>query len=417
MTTASVSEIAAGKTTHTYLARQPIYDRRLKVTAYELLYRSGIRNEAVVSDGDRATGEVVFNAVTEIGLEQVVGQGTAFINVTPAFLLGGHCEALPKDRVVLEVLEDIEPTPEIIEALLNLWTQGYRIALDDFVFHERLEELIRLADIIKVDVLSLDATTVKEHVERLRRYDVKLLAEKIETHEQFFECKDLGFEFFQGYFACRPQIVAHRTISPHRLGTLQLLSRLQDENLSIVELEKLISRDPSLCLKLLRFINSSHCGLRRKVDSIRHAATLVGLRQIRAWAGLLAFGDLNDKPNELVRTANIRARMCERLAAYVCDRYTDRCFTVGLFSLLDAFTDQPLDVILKQLPLSEEINTALLAHDGYAGAILRFVVAYEKADWKSVDTLNALGIPVDVVRNAYLEAIAWTDTLLVQMQV
>jgi len=396
-----------------YLARQAIYDRTRNVVAYELLYRAGEDNQALFTNGDRATGQVMFNAVVEIGLEQVIGRETAFINVTPTFLLEGFCETLPKDRVVLEVLEDIEPTVEIIAALERLSAQGYRIALDDFVFHERLRPMVRLASIVKVDVLNLERREIEEHVRQLRQFDVRLLAEKVETHEQFQLCEELGFDYFQGFFVCRPQIIAQRAVPPNRLGMLQLLARLQDERLQVSELEPLISRDPALCFKLLKFINSSYCGLRTKVESIRHAAMLVGLRKIRAWAGLLAYGEFNDKPSELTRTANIRARMCERLGAYLTEQAPERCYTVGLFSLLDAFADQPLETILRQLPLSPEINTAILARLGPAGRILDTVTAYERGDWH---TVGALDLPADVVRNAYLDALNWTDSILAQMQ-
>jgi EAL and modified HD-GYP domain-containing signal transduction protein len=273
--------------------------------------------------------------------------------------------------------------------------------------------MVRIADIVKVDVLALGRAGVEAHVNELRKFDVELLAEKVETHEQFQFCEQMGFDYFQGFFACRPQILAQRAISPHRLGTLQLLSRLQDENLQILELDGLLRRDPALCLKLLRFINSSYCGLKSSVESIRHAATLVGLKKIRTWAGLLAFGDFSDKPSELIRTTNIRARMCERLAHYLVSQEADRSFTVGLFSLLDAFADQPLDAILAQLPLSPEINAALLRGEGPAGRILKCVTAYEQANWREV---NLLGLPADIVRNAYLDALTWTDSLFMEMR-
>jgi len=404
----SVPEIS-----QTYLARQAIFDQHLSVVAYELLYRSGDVNLAQFNNGDQATGAVVLNALIEFGLEQVIGQQSAFVNVTRSFLLEGYCEALPRDRVVLEILENVEPTDDVLNAMQTLSEQGYRIALDDFVYHDRMEGMLRIADIVKVDVKSLDRDQLAQHVEQLQRFNVDLLAEKVETHDEFKLCRDLGFKYFQGYFVCRPQIISNRQVSPDRLGTLQLLSRLQDSALEIAELERLLSRDPALCVKLLRFINSSHCGLRNRVESIRHAATLVGLRRIRIWAGLLAFGDFSEKPSELIRTANVRARMCERIASYLLERDVDQCFTVGLFSLLDAFVDTPLESILGRLPLSAPINAALLRREGPAGRILDLVTAYERGEWNAV---HLPGLPAEAVRNAYLEALSWTDTVLEQMR-
>jgi EAL and modified HD-GYP domain-containing signal transduction protein len=314
MSSGLLQNATAGEAGQSYLARQPIFDRKLNAVAYELLYRSSSSNQAEITDGHQATGEVVLNALVEMGLEQVIGGETAYVNVTPSFLLGGYCEALPRERVVLEVLEDIEPNDEIIKALERLSADGYRIALDDFVLHDRLKDLVRIADIVKIDVRALGRDGTIDQVRRLKEFDVQLLAEKVETYEEFDFCKSLEMDLYQGFFVCQPQVLAHRSITPDRLGTLQLLTRLQDSKLEIAELEKLLMRDPALCVKLLRFINSSFCGLRSRVDSIRHAATLVGLRRIRIWAALLTFGTFNDKPRELIRAANIRARMCERLA-------------------------------------------------------------------------------------------------------
>ncbi|MGE3313795.1 MAG: EAL and HDOD domain-containing protein [Planctomycetaceae bacterium] len=413
-TAAAVTSSSAAPARQSYLARQAIYDRDLNAVAYELLYRNGSENQAAVVDGDQATGEVMFNALVEMGLEQVIGKEQAFVNVTPSILLDGHCEAFPRDRIVIEVLEDIEPNDEIVAVLKQLSNDGFTIALDDFVLHDHLKELVRIADIIKIDVLALGREKTAEQVQRLQQFDVRLLAEKVETYEDFEFCKGLGMEMFQGYFVCKPQILEHRTITPDRLGTMQLLARLQDAKLEILELERLLMRDPAICVKLLRFINSSFCGLRNKVDSIRHAATLVGLRKIRIWAGLLAFGTFNDKPRELIRAANIRARMCERLAEYMLDKHTDRCFTVGLLSLLDAFSDTPLETMLARLPLSPEVTSAILHREGPAGRILNCVTAYERGDWRSV---NKLQLPSDIVRNAYVESISWTQMVIDQMHV
>lgn len=406
-------EILKSGASQSFLARQPIYDRELDVVAYELLYRNSQDNQAHISDGHRATGEVVFNALVEMGLEQVIGNETAYVNVTPSFLLGGYCEALPRERVVLEILEDVEPSDEIIKALEYLSLEGYRIALDDFVIHDRLRELIRIANVVKIDVRALGREGTLDQVRRLKEFDVQLLAEKVETYDDFEFCKSLGMSLFQGYFVCQPQMLSNKPISADRLGTMQLLARLRDSRIEIAELEKLLMRDPALCVKLLRYINSSHCGLRNRVDSIRHAATLVGLRKIRIWAGLLMFGSFNDKPRELIRAANIRARMCERLAEYLLDKNTDRCFTVGLLSLLDAFADAPLPVVLSRLPLSAEITGAILEGHGPAGRILTCVTAYERGDWMRVKSLQ---LPNEIVRNAYFEAIAWTQTVIDQMQ-
>ncbi|GIX48625.1 MAG: histidine kinase [Candidatus Tectimicrobiota bacterium] len=390
-----------------FVGRQPIYDRQLDVFAYELLFRSGEANQARFVDGDLATSQVILNTFLEIGLDTIVGQKRAFINLTRGFLLQDCSHVFPAKRVVLEVLEDVHVDAELLAAVRRLAAAGYTIALDDFVYHERLRPLVELADIVKVDVLALDRETLREHVARLRPYGVRLLAEKVETQDDFAYCKDLGFDYFQGYFFCKPDVVRGQRRPANRLTLLQLLARLQDPEMEFGELEALVSRDVVLSYKLLRVVNAAFYGT-RKVDSLHQALLLLGTRVIASWASMILLAGIDDKPHELMLTALVRAKMCELLALATAQANPATSFTVGLFSALDALLDAPMADILRSLPLTEEVARALLAHEGLLGQTLRCVLGYERGAW---DDMPTLGLPPHRVRDAYLQALHWaTET-------
>ena len=230
-----------------FVGFQPIYNSDQVVHAYELLFRGGPGSEASFKDGDHATAAVIINVFTEIGLDNIVGDCPAFINITRNFILNGHALSLPCDRVVLEVLEDIQPDPEIIYALQTLSSQGYTIALDDFVYSPHMEPLIEIADIIKVELPAIDDSDLPRHVELLRRSKARLLAEKIETHEEFEFCRDLGFDLYQGYFLSKPRIVSGTSASTSKLMAVQLVGQLSDPAVDVDDLVKTMRTDPSLC--------------------------------------------------------------------------------------------------------------------------------------------------------------------------
>ncbi len=408
-----VTDTATMKNTTALVGRQPIYGGDVDVFAYELLYRGGDANQANFADGDSATANVMLNTMLEIGLEQIVGNQLAFINMTSNLILGRLCETLPKEQVVLEVLENVEPTAEIVEALTDLSRQGYTIALDDFIYHESLQPLVAIANIVKVDVMALSHEEIEEHVRWLRQYPVKLLAEKVETHEDFEFCRRLGFEYFQGYFFCKPNVVSGTRVPANRIAILMLLAKLQEEDVEIPKLEKEIKADVSLSYKLLRYVNSASCGLPRTVDSIGQAACMVGIDKLRMWVTLMSLASMEEKPFELLVTATVRAHMCEQLGRDLNCEPIEQCFTVGLFSVLDGFFDCELPEVLQSLPLSLDVRNALLDREGLLGEILECVIAFEQGEWKAVESA-----PVDlgVVQHAYLEAIQWSSQILSSMK-
>ena len=392
------------------IGRQPIYGDDVKVFAYELLYRGGGGNQANFVDGDSATANVVLNTFLEIGLEQVVGHNhKAFINITRSILLQKLCHAIPADRVVLEILEDIEPDPPILDAITELADLGYTIALDDFVFHESLRPLVALANYVKVDIQNLSRETLEEHVRLLRHYPVKLLAEKVESHEEFEFCRSLGFDYYQGYFFCKPKIVEGRKVPSNRVSLLMLLSKLQDQTIEVSKLEEVIKSDLSLSFKILKYVNSAYCGLPKKVDSIGQAACMVGVDRLRMWATLMALASFEEKPTELLVMAVIRAKMSEFLGAALGQDRTERFFMTGLFSVLDAFFDCEISEILDSLPLSPEISMALLTRAGLLGQTLNCVTAYETGNWEAIQCGD---LERHSIRDAYLEAVQWSSQIL-----
>ena len=387
-----------------FVGRQQIYDRDLNVIAYELLFRSGTENRAAILDGDVATSQLLINAVVEIGLENLVFGRPAFVNFTKSFIVG-KCEIpFDPDLLVIEVLETVEPDPDVIIALGRLRDQGYTIALDDYVNSDNRQQLLALADIIKVDLRGYSEEELALEVQRLKKLPLKLLAEKVETTEEFHQCKAMGFDYYQGYFLSRPQIVEGKTIANNQLAILQLLVKLRDPVVTFDEIVDLVKQDVSLSIKLLRYVNSLAHGVRRQIDSIRQAAIRLGMQKIRQLVTLIAMGGMTDKPKPLIETALIRARMCEILGASVRPESAEVCFTVGLFSSLDAFLDRPLTEILSELPITPEIREALLSHQGPMGRLLNSVMAFERGDWEAT---RLLGVDDATLQNAYLSALAW----------
>ncbi len=395
-----------------FVGRQPIFERRLGLVGYELLFRDeGAPPGERRADGDTCTAQVVLNTFLDIGLDSVVGTHTAFINATRAFLLDRLALHLPPHRVVIEVLEDVVPDDGVMAALEELRGRGYVIALDDFVLDSMASRMVPLAHVIKVDISQVPPDQWPVYVERLSRKGLRLLAERVETHEQFARCAALGFEWFQGFFLARPSIVtgAPRRRRPHQLATLRLLALLERSDSSLDEVVEALSRDPALSYRLLQVINSAAFGLRRRVDSLRQALVMLGLRRVHGWVTLMVLGGLSDRPPELLTTALLRGRMCELLGERLAPGRGPAYFTTGLLSLLDVMLDMSWDDLEGHLPLSPEVLAATRRLEGDMGNVLAAVVHYERCEWHLV---QAPGLAVPDFRQAYLSAVEWTHQLL-----
>lgn len=390
-----------------FVARQPIYNRSLDVFSYELLFRSGNHGSAgTILDGNQATTQVILNTFMELGFENVVGHHKAFINLTSDFIKGDFPIPFNKKQVVLEVLEHVRPEPAILQGLESLKAKGFTIALDDFVYDEQLTPFIKLADIIKIDVQVLDDKQLKDHVRKLRSEGIKLLAEKIETKEEFDNCKQLGFDFFQGYFLSKPQVLEGRRLPNSKIALMQILSRLQDPDVEFHELDKLIKPDASLSFKLLRYINSPAVAVSTEVSSIQHALVLLGMDTLKRWVTLIVLSGMAERASEIMRFGMVRAKMCELLATALGEKKTDTYFTVGLFSVLDSLLDLPMYKVLEELPLPTHMNSALLEKKGLEGETLQCAIAYEEGEFNIV---GCASLTTSEIKQAYLDAIKWAD--------
>lgn len=397
---------------HILLARQPIFDIDIKVSGYELLFRGDNSNQANVFDGDSATSQVFLNAFNELDISEVVQHHPAYINFTRNLIL--NPPPFDKKRFVIEVLEDIEADPELFENLQKLKNAGYTIALDDFVYDPKWDPALHIADIVKIDVLAFDEAEIKRHVQLLQPFNVVLLAEKVETHEMFHFCKNLGFTLFQGYFLSKPEQVKGKKIPANKLVVLNLLTQLQNPNAELGNIAAIIAKDPVLSVKLIKLVNSAAFSSRREISSLQHAVSMLGLRQVKSWATLLSLSNMADKPNALSVLAMTRAKMCQLLAESFTNTVdSDAYFTTGLLSNLDAFFDVDLQEIIGSMPLSPLVVDALLKGNGPIGTILKTVINFEQAQWDQLDTaaLEKLNIGPKEMELSYRESIRWASQL------
>ena len=398
------------------LARQPIFDRQRQVVAYELLFRPIGDMVSGKIDGDAATSQVITNAFTEIGLGKVTDNTSAYINYTPKWILNPpELDA----RVVVEVLEDVEINDSVLAQLKQLKAKGIEIALDDFTaITDDYIPALEIVDIVKVDLLSVPKEQLPALVKQLQTYKVKLVAEKVETHEEFQTCLALGFDLFQGYFLCKPENIPGKRVDSNKLVITKLLAALQDPDVTIQDLYDLISQDASFSYKLMRIVNSPLFYFENPVRSLKHALTVLGLKQIKSWASVIALTQLNDKPSALLMIGMQRAKMCELIAKEAELGTEELMFTVGLFSTLDAFLDRSLEGILEDITLTEVAKRALLRHHGVEGEILKTVKSHESGNWSSInwELLLESEITPTLVEQCYLDSLAWAKVTFEALQ-
>jgi EAL and modified HD-GYP domain-containing signal transduction protein len=390
------------------VSRQPICDRYQRTFAYEVLFREFDTEKCVFGGENEATSRVVFNSIVEIGLGRLVGPSMAFVNFSRDFILSRNCSLLPRNRVVLEILESSAPDPKFLAGLAMLRMKGFRFAVDGFNFQKELMPFLPHCSFIKVDLRLVNRDRLIREIPSLRSVTASMLAENVETVEEFESCRELGFQYFQGYFFCRPRIASTATVSTNRRTLCGLLSRLQQPDVTTREIEAIMDEDPALSSRLQRCINSAAIGMPRKIQSIQHAIRMVGLDHFRILSSMVVLSSLDDKPRELTRTSVIRARMCQILGEGP-SRHYGSFFTTGLFSTLEAFLDCSMEKAIAQVPLSDEIRNALLHKKGPKGRMLAAVIAYEQGDW---DALIQMRIDPEKIAKAYLDSVAWGEELL-----
>jgi len=391
-----------------FVARQPIFDRQQKVYAYELLFRSGFEQNFFDHwDGDASSKQVLTSSFLSIGMETMTNGKKAFINFTRKLLLDQVASIFPRNLMVIEILENVEPDEEIISACKNLKDLGYLLVLDDFVFAPGYESLIDLVDIIKIDFIQTQGTARGDVIHDVGVSRIKYLAEKVETREDFEQAVDFGYSYFQGYYFSKPQIIAGRDIPTYKLNYLQILNEINQPEVDFDELEKVLKQDLSLSYKLLKYINSSYFGFDNKIRSIKHALSLLGIRESQKWLSLFALQIIGkDKSQELLAMSLTRANSCEMIAPAIGNKNrASEFFLMGLFSMIDALLDQPLADILAKLPLADDIKTALLGEKNHVWDVYELVVSYEKGDWLNFSEYAArLGLKEMELLDIFLKA-------------
>lgn len=396
------------------VARQPIYDTGMAVVGYELLYRSSEQaKKAQISDPRQATLSVIANAM-EIGLDKLTAGMPIHVNFPRELLVSDSPIPLPPERVVVEILEDVPADPQVIAGVTELRKRGHRIALDDYSPRTTGPALLDVADIVKVVTRNRTRQELEEVIRGLKGRKVQLVAEEVETVEQFEQCSELGFDLFQGYFLQHPQTFRSNRVPASRLGTLRLVAALNGDVDSFEEIEKLISQDVSMPYRVLRCINSSYYNLPRRIDSIHQAIVILGLDNLRRLCTLVALQAFSERPPSVFVNALVRARMCEQLAKLAGIKDPGPYFITGLFSLLDVLTGMPVAELINELPLTSAVERALLAEEGQLGSALVCARAYERGAWEK---LAFAGLDTNLIRAAYVDAVFWaedTRTLVAQ---
>jgi c-di-GMP phosphodiesterase len=385
------------------VARQPIFDAGWEVVAYELLYRPIGDDDGPVAP-EAMTAGVLASAFSELGLDLLVGDRPAHINVTRDFLLEMRPLPLEPKRTVIELVEDQVVDKALVKVLEETVDAGFTLALDDYTHAPNLKPLLDLASIVKLDVQALTPKQLEAEVRKLEPRNLTLVAEKVETAEEYELCRELeAFDAYQGYFFALPELSRTPGTPTKELGTLCALAAT-DENTSLEELESIVRRDAGLSHKLLRYANSAYVSPLRPIESLRHAVTMIGAVPIRRWGLLLALSGLRDAPSHLLEIAILRARMSELLAPGM-KAAPDRAFTAGLFSLLDALTGREMDELVAELSFDDRLSSALIRHEGPEGAVLDATLAYERG---AFDDAAEHARP-EVLADAYTQALRWSD--------
>ncbi|MGA1826051.1 MAG: EAL and HDOD domain-containing protein [bacterium] len=394
-----------------YVARQPIFKKDKSIYAYELLFRDSMANYFPDIDGDVASSKVLSGSVITIGIDTITGGRRAFINFTQNLLIQKMPLMFSYEKIVVEMLENIEPEESLLNSCNEIKKKGYIIALDDFVYSSKSESFISLADIVKIDFLSSSHDEIKEYVKKLPK-NIKLLAEKIETHKELKLAKDMGFEYFQGYFFCKPEVLHEREPSSSQMNLLQIMAEANKAEVEFQKIESLIAHDITISYKLLRYINTARFMIRREISSIKEALVYLGEKDLRRFISLIALSNLaNKKPHELITTSCIRAKFCELLAGLSDTQINPwELFMLGLFSLIDAILDQPMESIMQKLPIADSIVNALVHKSGELSDYLDLACAHEKGNWdKSKEIVARLNIDESQLSALYSKACEWSN--------
>lgn len=402
-----------------YLGRQPILDHAQNVVAYELLFRSGHHLTSGVTDDLLASANVIINTISQFGINSILGRHSGFLNVSYALLMSDTLELLPREQMVLEILETVEIDDRLIERCRELKAKGFKLALDDFIYSPVYDPLFEIVDVVKFDLLAMTMQELEQTLRTLRRWPrIRLLAEKVEDHEQFQRCKELGFTLFQGYFFAHPTVLSGKKANPNQVTLMKVLDQLA-RDAEIPEIERNFKESPTLSLGLLRLVNSVAMGLPNKVGSLRQALVVLGRRQLQRWVQLLLYAQGgSDISSPLMTLAAVRAKFMENLCLALpnrgkgSDEVRDRAFMTGILSLVDIVLGIKMDDVIKQFNLVDEVKNAVLKREGLLGDMLALVEKVETGDFDAVaGILGKIGLTVDDLNKAQFEAIQWAASL------
>jgi c-di-GMP-related signal transduction protein len=398
----------------TFVARQPILDRSKDTIAYELLFRDGIKNAFPDIDGDVATFRIIVDSFLSPGSDNLTHGKTAFINFTHNLIVNNSAGFLEKDKIFIEIIEDVLPDKDIINSLTKLKKNGYKIALDDFIYDDKLLPLIEFADIIKFDLTLLDLKTIEKTIQNLnKKFKLEYLAEKVETNEDFELTKQLGFSYFQGYFFHRPEIIQNKTIPASKENLMNLVGEASKNDIDFNKLQSLIELDIGLSLRLLKLINSAFYKRVQEINTIKNAIVALGEEKIKRFIMMVAATELaKGKPYELVKNSILRARMAELIGPILNSKYSENeLFTLGLFSKVDAMLGISMENLMKEMPFTNKIKTGLLQKDNDFSSIIKLISSFEKADWSKRDNIcKKLYIDEESIQDIYMDALKTADS-------
>jgi c-di-GMP-related signal transduction protein len=405
--TPTVSGPSAPKPNARFVARQPILTREEKVFGYELLFRNGVDEYFRNADAETASRSTL-NTSMLIGLDVLCDRRRAFINCTREVLLKDYVTLLPSAQTVVEILETVPADDLVLAACQRLKEAGYLIALDDFATCDPRECLIDLADIIKVDLRRVSFDEAADIVRRFGPWRCRMLAEKVETREEFLAAKEAGFLYFQGYFFRRPETLTAHEIPANRINYLRMLTAVSQSELNVREIENMIKSEAALCYRLLRYLNSAVFGFGTEIHSVRHALAILGEREVRRWIRLVAtLGAGQNKTSELVLSALVRARFCELLSPKIAHGDSD-LFLMGLLSLMDSILEIPMSQVLDNVPIDQETKSMLIGGASRLRPFYQLMLAHESGEWKSASDLsNHLHLNDTEVADCYWQAMQW----------
>jgi c-di-GMP-related signal transduction protein len=402
-----------------FLGRQPILNRNQEIVAYELLFRAANQNYADFKSVSYASASVITSALTAFGFQEVLGEKIGFINIYLGLFLSELLELLPVGQSVLELLESIQLNEQVFERCCELKKLGFKLALDDHEYSPEHHKIYTHVDYVKIDILATSSEELPETVRQLRRWPVKLLAEKVETFEQFETCVKLGFDYFQGYFFARPVVLNKKNIDISSMAMLKLLQQLTMDA-PLEEIEQTFKENPGLSYNLLRLVNSVALGTREKIKTLRHAILMLGTNHLRRWIQLSLFteNDSRGTDNPLLEMAAVRGRLMEILLLQKSPQSTpteqsEAAFMTGILSFLDVLFETPMSEIVSHLNLTDDVCNALLNHSGQIGDLLTLAEKLETADFEAVTRLlGQCNITLEQLLTAQLEAFNWRSGII-----